>query len=65
MATYTVVFRADRSGYDIHVKDDSGGRHTILGFETEEAAKAWIAEDQRLTAASRPESERVIPRSAC
>ena len=57
MATYAVVFRADRSGYDVHVKDDSGGRHTILGFKTEEAAKAWIAEDQRLSAVPQPESE--------
>jgi hypothetical protein len=57
MATYTVVFRADRTGYDVHVKDDSGGRHTILGFKTEAAANAWIAEDQRLDAMARPEHE--------
>jgi hypothetical protein len=57
MAAYTVVFRADRTGYDVHVKDDSGGRHTILGFKTEAAAKAWITEDERLDAMARPEHE--------
>jgi hypothetical protein len=57
MAIYTVVRRADRSGYDIRVKDDSGSRHTILGFETEAAAKAWITEDQRLSAVRRPEHD--------
>jgi hypothetical protein len=57
MATYTVVFRADRAGYDVHLKDDSGGRHTILGFKTEAATKAWIAEDQRLSAMAQPERE--------
>ena len=57
MATYTVVFRADRAGYDVQVKGDSGARHTILGFKTEAAAKAWIAEDQRLEAMARPERE--------
>jgi hypothetical protein len=57
MATYTVVRRADRAGYDVHVKDDSGSRHTILGFKTEAAAKAWIADDRRLSAVIRPEPE--------
>jgi len=57
MATYTVVFRADRTGYDVTVKDDNGGRHTILGFKTAEAARAWITEDQRLSTMGPPESE--------
>ena len=47
MPIYSIVRRADRAGFDIFVKDESGSRHTILGFETEEEAKAWATEDQR------------------
>jgi hypothetical protein len=57
MATYAVVFRADRSGYDVMVKDDIGSRHTILGFATEAAAEAWIEEDRRASAIVRPEAQ--------
>jgi hypothetical protein len=57
MATYLVVFREDRTGYDVLVHDDNGGRHTILGFTTEAAAKAWIQDDRRADGAARPEEE--------
>ena len=56
MPTYSVVFRPDRSAYDVMVSDDVGARHTILGFKTEAAAQEWIAEDRRTTA--RAESDR-------
>jgi hypothetical protein len=57
MATYSVVFREDRSGYDVLVQDDDGGRHRILGFTTEAAAQAWILDDRRADASARPEGE--------
>src|SRR5690349_1352282 len=43
MAIYSLVFNPDRSIYE-EVQDDIGG-HAIFGFQTEAAAKAWIAED--------------------
>jgi hypothetical protein len=58
MATYSVVFCADRSAYDVVLRDDVGGWHTILGFKTEAAAQAWIAEDLRANALRQPDSER-------
>lgn len=48
MATYDITPRPDRSGFDIAIADDDGGRHTMLGFKTEVDAEAWIIEDQRL-----------------
>jgi len=57
MATYKVVFRADRTGHDVMVKDDNGGRHMILGFKTAEATRAWITVDQRLSTMGPPESK--------
>jgi hypothetical protein len=58
MATYSVVFREDRSTYDVVMRDDIGGWHTILGFKTEAAAQAWIAEDRRITDLGQSDAER-------
>jgi hypothetical protein len=47
MPIYSIVLKPDRTGYDVLIKYDSGARHTVLGFKTEEDAKAWVDEDQR------------------
>jgi hypothetical protein len=38
VANYSVVLRADRTGYDVLLQDDIGSRHTSLGFTTQAAA---------------------------
>jgi hypothetical protein len=55
MATYSVVFRPDRSTYDIVLRDDVGGWHTILGFKSEAAAQEWITEDRRSSSFNQPD----------
>ncbi|MGE4047209.1 MAG: hypothetical protein AB7F35_20265 [Acetobacteraceae bacterium] len=50
MATYTVMRRKRQTGYRVDVVGDDGSRHTILGFDTEAEAQAWIEKDQRLEA---------------
>lgn len=54
MSIYTVSMNADRSGYDVFVKFENGGRHTIRGFKTEAEAKAWVAEAKRVEAGLPP-----------
>jgi hypothetical protein len=50
MATYTVMQRKRQPGYRVEVVSDDGSRHTILGFDTEAEAQAWIEQDRRLEA---------------
>ena len=57
MPTYSLAFNPDRSTYEVEMQDDAGGR-AVFGFQTEAAAKAWIAEDQRLGALPSPDAER-------
>jgi hypothetical protein len=47
MPIYSIVLNPDRSTYDVLIKYESGARHAVLGFKTEEEAKAWVEEDQR------------------
>ena len=49
MITYTVHASADQTGFHVKIAGSEGNRQTILGFGTESAADAWIADDQRLT----------------
>jgi hypothetical protein len=56
---YTIVWRSDRSGYDVSIKDESGARHTVLGFKTEDEAKAWIRDAERH--AAEPEQKKQLP----
>lgn len=60
MSIYTVATNADRSGWNVFVKFENGGRHTILGFKTEAEARAWIAESERVEAGL-PPRERLEP----
>jgi hypothetical protein len=49
MQSYSIVYRGEGFGYSVHIKDDSGARHTVSGFKTEAAAKAWVEDDKRAT----------------
>jgi hypothetical protein len=48
MTTYTIIPARDGSGFQIGVVGHDGARHTMLGFESEADAEAWIAQDKRL-----------------
>jgi hypothetical protein len=45
MPTYTVIPQADRT-FHIAIVGDDGARQTILGFQTESDAAAWIVRDR-------------------
>jgi hypothetical protein len=47
--TYMIVGRDDGAGYNVELIDAIGVHHTILGFETETEAQAWIKQDQRVS----------------
>ena len=49
MITYTVHASGDQTGFHVKIGGSEGNRQTILGFGTEGAADAWIADDKRLT----------------
>ena len=44
-----IVDREDGAGYNVELIDAIGVHHTILGFETETEAQAWIEQDQRVS----------------
>jgi len=48
MAKYTVLPGSGGVGFDIAVISGNGARNTLLGFETEMEAQAWITRDRRL-----------------
>jgi hypothetical protein len=54
MTKYTVVTQADEHGFDVRIEDQNGASRTILGFETEVDAEAWIRQDERLERAANP-----------
>ena len=48
MATYTVTAQSgEPTMFSIKIAGDDGVRRTMLGFDTQEAAEAWIEEDKR------------------
>jgi hypothetical protein len=54
MTTYTVVPKADRTGFHVAIRGSNGTRQTVLGFKTNAEAEAWIDQDKRLSAAEAP-----------
>ncbi len=55
MATYIIAHRADgATGYEVKVIGNTGGRHTVLGFDIEADAAAWVLQDKRLNEAADP-----------
>jgi hypothetical protein len=45
MPTYTVIPQADQT-FHVAIVGNDGARQTILGFQTEADAAAWIARDR-------------------
>jgi hypothetical protein len=46
MNTYRISQHPGGNSYDVHVIGAQGTRQTMLGFQTKEAAAAWIITDQ-------------------
>lgn len=52
VATYTVIPKVDHyTGFHVAIVGSDGVRQTLLGFETQADAEAWIMRDKLLTAA--------------
>jgi hypothetical protein len=47
MTTYSIAPNGDGSGFNISIAGSDGTRQTMLGFESEAEAEAWIAQDRR------------------
>ena len=45
MATYRIVPRQSQPGYRVDLVDSDGVRHSMLGFDTEAEAEAWVVAD--------------------
>jgi hypothetical protein len=48
MATYMIIPRSAGDGFDIGIVGARGERQTILGFESQADAEAWISRDRHL-----------------
>ena len=57
MTTYTIIPKADHTGFHVAIVCTDGVRQTILGFQTQADAEAWISRDKWQSAAER----RLIP----
>jgi hypothetical protein len=47
MSTYTIIPNSDGSGFSVGIAGTDGARQTMLGFESEAEAEAWIVQDKR------------------
>jgi hypothetical protein len=54
MTKYRIIPKVDQTGFDIAIVGNDGARQTLLGFETQADAEAWIAWDKRPTAVGDP-----------
>jgi hypothetical protein len=48
MTTYMIIPNSDGSGFNVGIAGSDGTRQTMLGFESEAEAEAWIIQDKRL-----------------
>ncbi len=48
MSTYVITPNSDGSGFNVGIAGNNGARQTMLGFESEAEAEAWIVQDKRL-----------------
>jgi hypothetical protein len=48
MSTYVIIPNSDGSGFNVGIAGSDGARQTMLGFESEAEAEAWIIQDKRL-----------------
>jgi hypothetical protein len=49
MTTYSITPNGDGTGFNISIAGSDGTRQTMLGFESEAEAEAWIVQDRRLS----------------
>lgn len=49
MTKYTILPSGDGTGFNISIAGSDGARQTLLGFESEAEAEAWILQDKRLS----------------
>lgn len=49
MTTYTIIPHGDGSSFNIGIAGSDGARQTMLGFESQAEAEAWIVQDKRLS----------------
>jgi hypothetical protein len=49
MTTYSVIPNGEGTGFNISIAGSDGTRQTMLGFESEADAEAWIVQDKRLS----------------
>jgi hypothetical protein len=55
MSTYTITPNSDGSGFNIGIAGSNGARQTMLGFESEAEAEAWILQDKRRSQTPSPQ----------
>jgi hypothetical protein len=55
MTLYRILPRVHQAGFVVEVSGANGARNTILGFETEEEASAWVNESRKLDLLRRPD----------
>jgi hypothetical protein len=55
MTKYTITPNDDSSGFNISIAGSNGARQTMLGFQSEAEAKAWILHDKRLSEVPAPQ----------
>jgi hypothetical protein len=53
MTTYTIIPKVDHTGFHVAIVCTDGVRQTILGFQTQADAEAWISQDKWQSAAER------------
>jgi hypothetical protein len=49
MTTYTIMPNGDGDGFNVGIAGTNGARQTMLGFQSEAEAEAWILRDRRLS----------------
>lgn len=54
MSKYTLVARSDNTGFNVEIEGRDGVRQSILNFETDALAQAWIRQDERLNFPANP-----------
>jgi hypothetical protein len=53
MTTYTIIPKVDHTGFHVAIVCTDGVRQTILGFQTQADAEAWVSRDEWQSAAER------------
>ena len=59
MSSYAITVRGDQAGFDVEIVARDGVRQTMVGFETQADAEAWIVRDAQLNRTADPGGFRV------